>query len=192
MCRGTEAANINDTLADLKIVSVPYKGGLVHSGFYTEYSKVIHRIKESLRSHNPNKSKNVWVTGHSLGGAMAVLVSMNINPKGCYTFGQPRVGNSALMKQVTFPYFRYKNNNDIVVHVPFAILGYKHGGMLRYIDINGNMTESRLGKRFKDLVNSFWLAARRGEWFDGLYDHKMLSYYEYLINMDDHGQQLDQ
>ena len=193
MCRGTEAINLNDTLADLKIVSVCHRfGGNVHSGFYTEYSKVIHGIKKAIKLHNPEGSKNIWVTGHSLGGAIALLVSMDIKPNGCYTFGQPRVGNKTLMKQITFPYFRYKNNNDIVPNIPFVILGYIHSGVLRYIDINGNMIESTTSQRLIDLMRGFWEAAKNGEWFDGLYDHKMLSYHRYLIKMDDTGQQVNQ
>jgi hypothetical protein len=193
VCRGTEATSINDTLADLKIVSVYHRnGGLVHSGFYTEYSKVAHGIQDAIKSHNPVGLKKVWITGHSLGGAMAVLLSMDIKPAGCYTFGQPRVGNKKLMKQIDFPYYRYKNNNDIVTNVPFVILGYCHGGILRYIDVNGNMRQSTVRQRMGDILRGFWIAAKHGEWFDGLYDHRMLSYYDYLIKMDTSGQQLDQ
>ena len=104
-------------MADLKMFPVKHHlGGRVHRGFYAEYDKVIPGIKEALAKHNKKGTKTIWVTGHSLGGAMAVLVAAELQPNGgLHTFGQPRVGNAEFLKSLDgIKYYRYRNNNDIV------------------------------------------------------------------------------
>ena len=83
----------------------------------------------------------LWLTGHSLGGAMTTLAAAwlaerKIPFNGAYTFGQPRCGDENF--QVTFDtkvknFFRFQNNNDIVTRVPARLMGYEHVG--RYIHI---------------------------------------------------------
>lgn len=71
----------------------------------------------------------LWVTGHSLGGAMALLAAQRIADRHeglgrtpiLYTFGQPRVGNfkfAELVAQDVPSFFRVINNADVVPHVP--------------------------------------------------------------------------
>ena len=84
----------------------------------------------------------LWITGHSLGGAMATLAAAWLADKkipfnGAYTFGQPRCGDENF--QVAFDtklknrFFRFQNNNDIVTRVPGRLMNYDHVG--RYIHI---------------------------------------------------------
>ena len=174
-CRGTEPTELNDVKADLKTWPVDHhKGGKVHRGFYAEYKKVIPGIKEALAKHNKKGVKDVWVCGHSLGGAMALLVSVELEPSGgCHTFGQPRVGNAQFLKSVNFPYYRYRNNNDIVTKVPLWIMGYRHHGNLHYIT-----SDCKIGKPgFKDWCKGMWagIKARR---FDSIGDHDIQAYYD--------------
>ncbi|VDO84081.1 unnamed protein product [Heligmosomoides polygyrus] len=90
----------------------------------------------TLRSKYP--SYQVWVTGHSLGGAMATLaasyiVAANLVPATSVelvTFGEPRTGNkdfsAAHDKQLAYS-FRVTHWRDIVPHVPPEDLeGYYH------------------------------------------------------------------
>ncbi|XGW25354.1 hypothetical protein V3C99_006631 [Haemonchus contortus] len=90
----------------------------------------------TLRSKYP--SYQVWVTGHSLGGAMATLaasyiVAAKLVPASSVelvTFGQPRTGNkdfaAAHDKQAMFCY-RVTHWRDVVPHVPPEHLeGYHH------------------------------------------------------------------
>lgn len=192
-CRGTEPTQLNDVVADLKMFPVPHhKGGRVHRGFYGEYQKVIPGIKEALTKHNKSGKKTVWVCGHSLGGAMAVLVAAELQPNGgLHTFGQPRVGNAEFLKCLKdVPYYRYRNNNDIVTAVPPSWLFFKHGGVLRYINTYGNIRPATYWQRFKDKMRGHWLALKSFNLADGFADHSMGLYHEYLYNMDDKGEQI--
>jgi len=179
-------------LADLKIFPVKHHvAGRVHRGFYAEYNKVIPGIKEALSKHNKKGNKTVWVTGHSLGGAMAVLVAAEVQPQGgLHTFGQPRAGNKQFLKLLTFPYYRYRNNNDTVTAVPPSFGIFMHGGVLRYINTYGNIRNATWIQRFKDKWRGTWLALKSFNLFDGFADHSMGLYHEFLHNMDDNGDQL--
>lgn len=105
--------------------------GSIHAGFgkalRDNWTKVAARLAKT-RSKYPEAS--LWITGHSLGGALAVLASaccyydtQHQSPvAGCYTFGQPRVGDlvfrsfyeSALGSRTYF----VVNNGDIVTRIP--------------------------------------------------------------------------
>ena len=101
---------------------------------YTELPKWLEGLKKPKRS--------LWLTGHSLGGAMATLAAAWLSERkipfsGAYTFGQPRVGDDdfqiALDTKLIKRFFRFQNNNDIVTRVPARLMGYEHVG--RYIHI---------------------------------------------------------
>jgi triacylglycerol lipase len=134
----------------------------------------------------------MWVTGHSLGGAMAVLVAAELQPNGgLHTFGQPRVGNSAFLKTLDgIKYYRYRNNNDAVTAVPPSFLLFRHGGVLRYINTYGNIRPATWFQRFKDKCRGHWMALKSFNLIDGFADHSMGLYHEFLYNMDDNGDQL--
>ena len=83
-------------------------------------------VDEEIKNY---PSYKLWVTGHSLGGALASLASTYIMFKGkttkdkliLYTFGQPRVGNYeyAVSHDRLVPVsFRVTHYRDIVVHLP--------------------------------------------------------------------------
>ena len=189
-CRGTDTNDTNDTIADLLFKKINYsKGGKVHFGFYSEYSKIINEVKTAIEQHDSDEDKSVWVCGHSLGGAIALLISMDINPAGCYTYGQPRVGDKKFLENINFPYYRYENNNDIVPRLPMSMFGFRHGGKLRYIDMTGNIKEKTMIRRTKDLFYCLFCAIKKMNFFDSLYDHRMLEYHKYIYNMDERGQQ---
>ena len=84
----------------------------------------------TLVSQNP--SYQIWVTGHSLGGAMASLASTwlayyNIAPRKniiLYTFGMPRVGNYDYARQhdkLVNNSWRVVNDDDLVPHFPTLV-----------------------------------------------------------------------
>ena len=104
---------------------------LVHRGFQLALNQVwddVHNRVMAYRQKRPHSE--VCVTGHSLGGALAVLafsrfadVDMSL-----YTFGCPRVGNAAFRQRVLSNMgrgiYRYVNYNDAVAHVPLESLLY--------------------------------------------------------------------
>ena len=120
--RGTEPKEFKDVKADLK--TWPKRSdevqGLVHSGFAEALDKVWNELEgvvdECVKLHD---IKQVLFTGHSLGGALAVVAAARSKYVGeVYTYGQPRVGNRKYSKQVKSKVYRFVNNNDVVPRVP--------------------------------------------------------------------------
>lgn len=114
----------------------------------TAYDIVRSKLRNLLEEH---KDANFIVTGHSLGGALAILFptvlvvheEMKIMERllGVYTFGQPRIGNSQLARFMEphldrpIPkYFRVVYCNDIVPRLPYddKTFLYKHFGECLY------------------------------------------------------------
>ncbi|HEY9889142.1 MAG TPA: lipase family protein, partial [Candidatus Obscuribacterales bacterium] len=77
----------------------PFKETKVHKGFKDALVPTLVRIAADSQKYNLNGEKKIWVAGHSLGGALAVLLTATlladgIPVAGLYTYGAPRVGNS--------------------------------------------------------------------------------------------------
>ncbi len=94
----TWAGNVDGELMDYP----PCVGCQVHTGFMDDYRGLEKAMKEAVGyvlGRFP--SSGLWVTGHSLGGALAMLAAADLHTnhstkvEAVYTFGQPRVGNQA-------------------------------------------------------------------------------------------------
>lgn len=117
-----------------------YRKLKVHAGFHNEYLRYRDRILEYVSRH---PDKDIYLTGHSLGGALAVLSSFDIaahtqRPVTVFTFGQPRVGGSkfreAYDKLVPNSY-RVVVDGDPIARIPGMLLNYEHVGKL--LQLNG-------------------------------------------------------
>lgn len=120
---------------------------LVHRGFQSALNQVwdsVHRLVTSYGRQRPNSE--ICITGHSLGGALAVLAfsrfaDVNIS---LYTFGCPRVGDGSFRDRVLSNpargIYRYVNYNDAVAHVPPESLLYRQipSACYRFTE-NGNL-----------------------------------------------------
>ncbi|XP_059643639.1 triacylglycerol lipase OBL1 [Cornus florida] len=114
----------------------------------TAYFAVKSKLKSLLKEH---KNAKFVVTGHSLGGALAILFPTVLvlheekevmqRLLGVHTFGQPRVGNRQLGSfmeghlDCPFPkYFRVVYCNDLVPRLPYddRTFLYKHFGTCLY------------------------------------------------------------
>lgn len=82
-------------------------------------------------------SPAIYVTGHSLGGALAIVSAMELKATFgkvdlVYTTGQPRVGNSYLADYINknLVLYRLVHWSDVVPHSPASgvIMAFKHGG----------------------------------------------------------------
>jgi predicted lipase len=136
--RGTKT--IWDWIADVDAVPVPYipcpAAGLVHMGFQLVYEHIRGSVGGLLRA-NCQGAKTIWVTGHSLGGALAVLgaydifKNVNLGPvPQLYTFAGPRAGAPDFAKtfNAAIPECnRVVNFMDVVPQVPLPPL-YEHVG----------------------------------------------------------------
>lgn len=112
----------------------PSQSGVkLHRGFTRAYFSVRDRIHEQIEALGVSK---VTVTGHSLGGALAILCGVDVQYNfseqlehlEVYTFGAPRVGNDAFKgsfeRRVPHNY-RIVNGMDLVVELPRWWQGYR-------------------------------------------------------------------
>ncbi len=135
--RGTETGDKIDYLTDAKFLQTDFAGlGRAHSGFVAAYELVKEPIAAELAKRLAKGDKRVWATGHSLGGALATLWSLD-NPSlahGIYTIGSPRVvdGKLARVAGEQPNFFRLVNNNDIIPRLPGPPF-YQHIGSTYYI-----------------------------------------------------------
>jgi len=184
--RGTEPQELNDIKADISLFKRPAKSGQegwVHRGFQKEVDKLWNSILEVL----PNTTKKqIWITGHSLGAAMATICASrleHLNPK-LYTYGSPRVGGEIFCKGLKVEHKRFVNNNDVVPKFPLWIMGFAHHGELCYINHYGNMRNGEsYWQRFKDKMRGRWVALKKWQFFDGFKDHSSTRYSNKLRNL---------
>ncbi|MFF8731035.1 lipase family protein [Streptomyces sp. NPDC015171] len=185
--RGTEPAQIKDWLSDATTPPWPGPGGTgyVHHGFAQALESVYPAVRDTLAELHTD-GQSVYFTGHSLGGALAMLAGARLfleEPRlaadGVYTYGQPRTCDRLLAEAFHKGFggrmFRFVNNNDIVPQLP-PEPAYTHVRALRYIDSKGRLHESMpmlsaLGDRAKGLTAD--LLAPAG---DGVRDHFMGNY----------------
>lgn len=117
-----------------------------HRGFSEAYNSISEQVNAIV---NINLDKDVYITGHSLGGALANICAVELSLhkdvclEGLYTFGSPRVYDSlsaaylnSILKEI---HFRFVNNNDIVPHVPPEISDFSHWGRLMYFRDSGEL-----------------------------------------------------
>ena len=187
--RGTEPTQMSDVFADLKAWPKRSKEkGLVHFGFVEALDKIYPKIEECIEriSLRLRDETRVICTGHSLGAALATICASRIDAHELYTFGSPRVGNAAFIKEMKsdkIKHYRFVNNNDVVTKVPFAIMGYRHGGELQYINHYGNIRKMTPWQRTKDQWRGRLAAWKKRQPFDGIRDHNIDDYHEKINNV---------
>ena len=128
--RGTD--DLADWLVNLDCRTAETPHGTIHKGFYEAYHATPN-LPQSLRSQilahlKERQPKHLWITGHSLGGALALVCAYDLVEKekmrinGILTFGQPMVvhpqlGNY-LDQLLAGRYTYFVNGKDIVPRVP--------------------------------------------------------------------------
>jgi len=113
-------------------------GGLVHKGFAKALGLVWDKVTASLARNVPSDCP-LFIAGHSLGAALALLAGSLRRPRALYTFGCPRVGDDdfgATLSGVNV--FRVVNNRDVVTTVPPPV-PFHHVGQLHYITHAGGL-----------------------------------------------------
>ncbi len=102
--RGT--ANFYDWLINLDARHLAFEGSRVHRGFFRAAFKEFSDLRKSPHL----KNDTIYITGHSLGGALAALMSLISSPaigskiKSVYTFGTPRYGDNESSYDWVEPY----------------------------------------------------------------------------------------
>lgn len=134
--------------------SVAGEGPYVHSGFFRVLERYKNAVFETLSTHKP---RVLYITGHSLGGAMATLLTVSVAEaidEGVtsvssiqslvgYVFGTPRVGNATFNTKMQNPritaFWRVVNKADNIQDLPMyvtpnfrkpreRVLFYEHAG----------------------------------------------------------------
>lgn len=134
--RGT--TNPGQWLRDVRFMPWRHQWGLVHRGFLDGVQDVeidLQSFDEAARGAN-----HVWITGHSLGGALALVAAARAKMAGIapslYTYGQPRVGLGDFADRFAIELpgklIRFVNQSDIVTRVPPGLL-YRHTGLVKRI-----------------------------------------------------------
>ena len=125
-----------DILDDLNFMTTAYRHSHVHKGFLEATLDLWPAIEEDLITFYTSSKMPVYVTGHSLGGAMAVIAGMTYPFERIVTFGAPRVGKD-IQRTIAEPsrHIRYVNGNDPVPRIvpTFYPFQYRHHGELRAI-----------------------------------------------------------
>lgn len=190
-CRGTEPSEWNDLKADINAAqALAETVGRVHRGFKKEVDDLWPVLEKVLTK----STKNLWFTGHSLGGAMATICAgrcflshINSSPIQVQTFGSPRVGNKRYINHVKIDYLRWVNNNDIVTRSPPTWMGYRHSGTEMYLDSKGRLSKLTPVQRTKDLWDGFILGLQKKE-LDHFSDHSIVRYVEYIYHEIQHAE----
>ncbi len=105
-----------DFRMDARFIKVPWPvGGRVHRGFKRAFDDIWPVMSASIYKHH---EKRMFVTGHSLGGALAQLAASTYRFDWAYVFGCPRVGNQAFVDTVLCDGVRFENTPDPITHVP--------------------------------------------------------------------------
>ncbi|KAJ9555628.1 hypothetical protein OSB04_010242 [Centaurea solstitialis] len=119
----------------------------VHSGFLSAYdsvrTRIISLIKTAIAYQDDGAADqaskwHVYVTGHSLGGALATLLALELSSSQLakrggisvtmYNFGSPRVGNkkfAEVYNEKVKDSWRVVNHRDIIPSIP-RLMGYCH------------------------------------------------------------------
>jgi triacylglycerol lipase len=141
--QGTEKSSLRDWITDCKFRKRlgPWNLG-VHRGFKTALEIAWDEIDALIENLNKRAKRPLFITGHSLGGALATLaaaqcVEERIPVNAMYTFGQPMAGNSSFAEKFDRVFksaYRFVNNEDIVTRIPFELFNFSHVGCLCYFD----------------------------------------------------------
>ena len=188
-----------DCLRATLIESLEFGACQVHAGFLAAYESIIGPLTAHLRENAAlcrDAATPIYVTGHSLGGALALLAALELKRQGfniaqVYTFGQPRVGNAAFKrlyeKSLGDRTYRLVFQEDLVARVPFLPAWhdpYRHVTgeifLSSFGDVETNPSLTRL------LVSDLWglyrayRTSKLAGALDPLLDHHIDKYLESL------------
>ena len=207
--RGTEPNALKDIVIDATAWKTPLAQegwtadwGKVHAGFMQAFRSIstkidpltqkptevmlLEKLKEiegGTETECTMEHPCLWITGHSLGAALATLFASRVlseiergrhyKLRGLYTFGSPRVGNEAFKQKFTqlaaahgVTIARFRNENDIVTRIPklfyahldvLGLLAQQMGQVLLGLDVTepltGNPNDHPMDKYYRKLVN---------------------------------------
>jgi predicted lipase len=140
-------------------------GARFHQGFVEAIAEIWPAVLSGVEEEMAKAERPLWVTGHSLGGALALFAAWlftrkMINVHQIYTFGAPMIGNQiaidAFNRDFKGKLFRYTNQPDPVPRLPmYSLLAneFVHCEEERLLDTGAeNPTDSLVKNMAKDAV----------------------------------------
>ncbi len=131
-----------DIIDDLYFIPKTYGEGInksqIHSGFLNATKELFPNIQKDIDHLRLSDPSQIYVTGHSLGAAMAVVAGALGSFKMIVTFGEPSVGNNldnTIDKNCK--HIRYVNGIDPVTKIIPKFLFEHHGELRSITDIDG-------------------------------------------------------
>jgi Lipase (class 3) len=169
--RGTRIKYLQDWIVDFSFLPLPWPWPLRHLGFYCAWAWVRKEVIEWV-NELPNDTRHLVLTGHSLGGAIAVLAAFELaehfHVRAVITFGQPRVGlflfshyydtqpcgphERGTLHAITH---RYIHATDLFPRLPPPIL-YCHVGNQWQVDDRGHCEQTRPQKLITRMGDSYY------------------------------------
>jgi len=124
----------------------------------TVYDEVHEAVSALQRKH---RTYTIRVTGHSLGGALALLTALELQAGGFHvmheSFGSPRTGNAEYAayadKALDHPN-RFVHNRDIVPHCPPQFFGFYHTSPEIWEKPDATFAECQIGEEDPTCSNS--------------------------------------
>ena len=189
--RGTN--ELADWLDNINSFSTKELFGEFHRGFWNSVEDIWKPLNDKFQYLHQQSKRPLFITGHSLGGAMATIVAAKFIHEdkpftSVYTFGQPRALTEKTAQifntECKSRFFRFHNNNDIVTRVPAQLMGYSHIGSYLYISEEKEIhREVGFWFKFVDYIDGA-LNALKEKGIDSIKDHDMAEYLEAIKKWD--------
>lgn len=172
-------------------------GARFHSGFMSALADIWDEMFAVVDRLYSQKERPIWITGHSLGGAIALLCGWRLqqnflNVHQICTFGAPMIGNdaaaAAFVREFPNKIFRYVDSGDIVPKLPTVSLFSNSYAHCQREIVVGNTADTSLVEKLKSLAqdtkeeltaavqNSLWSEIRHG-----MPSHMMGNYLSRLV-----------
>ena len=137
--------DFKDVLADLNVFPKKVKDlGWVHRGIYNATNDLIAGVRSAILNLSENEPYvyDIYFTGHSLGGAIAMMMPMilmddQIIPKSIYTFGAPKPGKGSFaeyFKVYKRHCYQFVMKSDPVPRAPRSYFFWEHPGVITWLE----------------------------------------------------------
>jgi predicted lipase len=141
--------------------------GKVHRGFFTLYSLIAQQVFEAAQKLD--KSRPIYITGHSLGASLAILAAMDLairipeikNQLRLYTYAGPRIGNIEFAEahsHLVPNHYRIVNVADSIPMAPptkVDKLVFTHSGQLwTFVDYSGDLFLGHFVSVYKKAIDA--------------------------------------
>jgi hypothetical protein len=154
-------------------------GARFHRGFLDALASVWEQLSTAVEQALKARERPIWITGHSLGGALALLTAWRfqrnfITVHEIITFGAPMIGNQAAAKafeqEFSGKIFRFVDLEDIVPHLPtVSLLANAYSHCLNEVALSS--AESKAATSSLDALKQLPPSTAGAEFNPALVDH---------------------